>query len=139
MTWNHVYRAIFNIHTQCCAWCFLCTNSAVQGMGAFIPTILREFGWTSTRAQLYAVPPYLVACFVTIGLVILSDRTHRRGIFMLMALPFSITGYGILRFATATSAKYAAVYLNAIGVFAASSGFLSWGINSEAIARSFPY
>lgn len=99
-------------------------------MGAFIPTILREFGWTSTRAQLYSVPPYLVACCITIALGYYSDRTGRRGIFMLVVLPCSIIGYGLLRFSDSVSAKYAAVYLNAIGVFGASSGFLSWGINS---------
>jgi hypothetical protein len=50
---------------------------------------------------------------------------------MLGGLLFSITGFGILRFSDDVHAKYGAVYLNAIGVFAASSGFLSWGINSR--------
>jgi MFS family permease len=130
VTWTHVQRAIFNIHTNVCAWCFFCTNSAVQGMGAFIPTILREFGWTSTKAQLYSVPPYLVACCVTIALGYLSDRINKRGIFMAGILPCSITGFSILRFSSNISAKYAAVFLNAIACFGASSGFLSWGINN---------
>jgi MFS family permease len=99
-------------------------------MGAFVPTILKEFGWTSTKAQLYSVPPYLVACVLTIALGYASDRINRRGVFMLGALLFSITGFGILRFSDDVHAKYGAVFLNAIGVFAASSGFLSWGINS---------
>ncbi|RSL68780.1 hypothetical protein CEP53_002489 [Fusarium sp. AF-6] len=130
VTWKHVRRAIFNIHTNVCAWCFFCTNSAVQGFGAFIPTILREFGWTSTEAQLKSVPPYLVACCVTIALGYLSDRTNKRGIFMAGILPCSIIGFSILRFSTNTDAKYAAVFLNAIACFGASSGFLSWGINN---------
>ncbi|EEU41766.1 uncharacterized protein NECHADRAFT_87817 [Fusarium vanettenii 77-13-4] len=130
VTWKHVRRAIFNIHTNVCAWCFFCTNSAVQGFGAFIPTILREFGWTSTEAQLKSVPPYLVACVVTIALGYLSDRTNKRGIFMAGILPCSIIGFSILRFSTNTDAKYAAVFLNAIACFGASSGFLSWGINN---------
>ncbi len=118
------------MHTQVCAWSFFCTNSAVQGMGAFVPTILSEFGWTNIKAQLYSVPPYVLACFLTIGLGYCSDRVNRRGIFMLFALCFSITGFAILRFDENVHAKYAAVFLNAIGVFAASSGFLSWGVNS---------
>ncbi|KAI1380422.1 MFS general substrate transporter [Hypoxylon crocopeplum] len=130
VTWKHVRRAILNVHTNVCAWCFFCTNSAVQGMGAFIPTILREFGWTSTEAQLKSVPPYLVACVITIMLGYLSDRTNKRGIFMVGVLPLSITGFAILRFSTNVTAKYAAVFLNAIAVFGASSGFLSWGINN---------
>ncbi|OIW31500.1 MFS general substrate transporter [Coniochaeta ligniaria NRRL 30616] len=132
VTWHHVRQAIFNVHTQVCAWCFFCTNSCVQGMGAFIPTILKEFGWTSTRAQLMSVPPYLVACILTIALGYASDRTNRRGVFMLGALLFSMTGFAILRFSDDIHAKYGAIYLNAIGVFAASSGFLSWGINNTA-------
>ncbi|PNP56877.1 hypothetical protein FNYG_15311 [Fusarium nygamai] len=130
VTWTHVRRAIFNIHTNVCAWCFFCTNSAVQGFGAFIPTILREFGWTSTEAQLKSVPPYLVACCVTITLGYLSDRFNKRGIFMAGILPCSIVGYSILRFSDNVNAKYGAVFLNAIACFGASSGFLSWGINN---------
>lgn len=45
-------------------------------------------------------------------------------------LPCSIVGFSMLRFAESTSAKYAAVFLNAIACFGASSGFLSWGINN---------
>ncbi|KAH8689334.1 major facilitator superfamily domain-containing protein [Talaromyces proteolyticus] len=130
VTWRHVRQGIFNIHTNVCAWCFFCTNSAVQGMGAFIPTILKQFGWTSTEAQLYSVPPYVVACAFTIALGYVSDKTNRRGIFMLGALVFSITGYGILRFSEEIHAKYTAVFLAAMGIFAASSGFISWGINN---------
>ena len=143
MTWHHVRQAIFNIHTNVCAWCFFCTNSAVQGMGAFVPTILKEFGWTSTKAQLYSVPPYVVACCVTVALGHASDRVNKRGIFMLGSVVFSITGYFMLRFSEDVHTKYAAVFLSAIGVFAASSGFLSWGINSKlslslSLPRSLP-
>ncbi|OAQ66101.2 major facilitator superfamily protein [Pochonia chlamydosporia 170] len=105
-------------------------NTENKGFGAFIPTILREFGWTSTEAQLKSVPPYLVACAVTITLGYLSDRTNKRGIFIVGILPCSIIGFSILRFSTNMGAKYAAVFLNAIACFAASSGMLSWGINN---------
>ena len=56
---------------------------------------------------------------------------------MLSAIVLSITGYGMLRFSDEVNAKYAAVYLSAIGVFAASSGFLSWGINSKNLNSCF--
>src|SRR5687767_3983706 len=89
VTWQHVRRAVFNLHTNVCAWAFFCTNSAVQGFGAFVPQILREFGWTSTEAQLKSVPPYLVACILTVALGYLSDRTNKRGVFMAGILPCS--------------------------------------------------
>ncbi|EXJ77314.1 hypothetical protein A1O3_09540 [Capronia epimyces CBS 606.96] len=130
ITWRHVRLAIFNVHTNVCALCFFCTNSAVQGMGAFIPTILKEFGWTSTEAQLKSVPPYLVACVLTIVLGYCSDRAKQRGVFIAGILPTSITGFAILRFSSNPDAKYAAVFLNAIGCFAGSAGMLSWGINN---------
>lgn len=122
---------MFNIHTQVCALTFFCTNAAVQSFGAFVPSILRDFGWTSTEAQLKSVPPYLVACVCTIALGWASDRSGKRGPFIAGAMPTAITGFAILRWSTDPSAKYAAVFLNAIGCFAASAGMLSWGINSE--------
>ena len=50
---------------------------------------------------------------------------------MVGVLPCSIIGFSLLRFSTNTDAKYAAVFLNAIACFGASSGFLSWGINNS--------
>lgn len=111
---------------------FFCTNAAVQSFGAFVPSILKDFGWTSTEAQLKSVPPYLVACVCTIALGWASDRSGKRGPFIAGAMPTAITGFAILRWSTDPSAKYAAVFLNAIGCFAASAGMLSWGINSKS-------
>lgn len=92
--------------------------------------ILREFGWTSTEAQLRSVPPYIVACGVTIAMGYLSDRTKKRGLFIVGSLPCSVIGFSILRFSTNMNAKYAAIFLNAIACFGASSGLLSWGMNN---------
>jgi MFS family permease len=131
VTWHHVRSAIFNVHTQVCAWTFFCSNAAVQSFGAFVPSILKAFGWTSTEAQLKSVPPYLVACVCTIALGWASDRVGQRGIFIAGVLPTSIIGFAMLRWTDSAEAKYAAVFLNAIGCFAASAGMLSWGINSE--------
>ena len=93
--------------------------------------MLERLYFGATKAQLYSIPPYLVACILTIALGYASDRINRRGVFMLGALLLSVTGFGILRFSDDVHAKYGAVFLNATGVFAASSGFLSWGINSR--------
>lgn len=119
-----------SVHTKVCAWAFFCTNSAVQGFGTFVPKIILEFDWTFTEAQLKSVAPCLVACVVTNTLGYLSDHTNKRGIFMAGVLPLPIIGFSILRFADSVNAKYAAVFLNAVGCFAASSGFLSWEINN---------
>lgn len=137
VSWNHVRSAIFNVHTQVCAWTFFCSNAAVQSFGAFVPSILRAFGWTSTEAQLKSVPPYLVACVCTVALGWASDRVGQRGIFIAGVLPTAIVGFAMLRWTDSASAKYAAVFLNAIGCFAASAGMLSWGINSKSSSRDF--
>ncbi|KIW52014.1 hypothetical protein PV05_10676 [Exophiala xenobiotica] len=130
VSWDHVKSAIFNVHTQVCAWTFFCSNAAVQGFGAFVPSILEAFGWTSTEAQLKSVPPYLVACVCTVALGWASDRVGQRGIFIAGVLPTAIIGFAMLRWTESADAKYAAVFLNAISCFAASAGMLSWGINN---------
>lgn len=78
------------------------------------------------------MPPYLVACVCTVALGWASDRVGQRGIFIAGVLPTAIVGFAMLRWTDSASAKYAAVFLNAIGCFAASAGMLSWGINSES-------
>ena len=66
-------------------------------ISVFMPTILKDNGWTATKAQLYSVPPYVCACIVAIAIAFVSDKTKMRGIYLACFTLLGITGFSILR------------------------------------------
>lgn len=129
---HHVTRSFFNINNYICALGFFLINITVQGISLFMPTILKDLGWTATKAQLYTVPPYVCACAVAIGVAFVSDKTNRRGIYLAGFTLLAITGFSILRWATDHNVRYAGVFLITLGAFPGGPGFLSWGMNNAS-------
>lgn len=129
---RHVKRAVTNIMNYICAGGFFMINITVQGMSVFMPTVLADLGWTATKAQLYSVPPYVLASAVAIAIAFISDKTKKRGIYLALFTFLGITGFSVLRWASSSNLKYMGIYFVAIGAFPGGPGFLSWGLNNAA-------
>ncbi|KZL73165.1 major facilitator superfamily protein [Colletotrichum tofieldiae] len=127
-----VKRAVMCIHNYTCAIGFFLINITVQGLSVFMPTILADLGWTATEAQLYSVPPYVVAALTAITIAWFSDKTHQRGIFLAAFSLVAAIGFAILRFETRANIRYMAVYFVTAGAFPGGPGFLSWAMNNSA-------
>lgn len=132
VTLAHVRRAVLCIHNYTCAIGFFLINITVQGLSVFLPTILRDLGWTDTKAQLYSVPPYVCACVLAVGVAYVSDKTNRRGLYLAIFALLGITGFAILRWETTPNIRYMAVFFVTIGAFPGGPGFLAWAINSKS-------
>ena len=50
-----IKRAFSSVNNIICAMGFFFVNITVQSFSLFLPSILRDLGWTATRAQLYSV------------------------------------------------------------------------------------
>ncbi|KAI9651352.1 hypothetical protein NHQ30_001393 [Ciborinia camelliae] len=94
-----------------------CMSSAVYSLSLFLPTIIKDMGYTSNAAQLMTVPTYVVACFFTIGASFIADKVKQRGIFLLGFLALSISGFALLISSDKTPIQYTGAFLAAIGVF----------------------
>ncbi|PIA98720.1 putative transporter [Cercospora beticola] len=129
---HHIKRALLNINNYICAAGFFCINITVQGLSVFMPTILRDLGWTATRAQLYSVPVYVSASAIAILIAFISDKTRQRGLYLAAFTTLGITGFALLRADMSANVRYGAVYLCALGAFPGGPGFLSWGLNNAA-------
>jgi MFS family permease len=129
---HHVKKAIFSVHGTLCAFMFFFLNVALQSFSVFLPTILRDLGYTALQAQLRSVAPYVAACALAIGIAWLSDRAKMRGPFVLGCSVISAIGYIILVVSDNASAKYAAIFIAAMGMFAAGPATVSWGLNNAA-------
>ncbi|KAF2401068.1 MFS general substrate transporter [Trichodelitschia bisporula] len=130
VTARHVKVAVFNIHNTICALGFLFVNVSVQSISLFMPTILADLGYRPIPAQLHSVPPYVVACLISIAVAWVSDRTRRRGVYLGAFACLSVMGFAILRSPVHSNIKYMAVFFVAAGAFPGGPGFLSWGLNN---------
>jgi len=128
VTWKDVRQAVFCIHNYTCALGFFLINITVQGLSVFMPTILKDLGWTDTKAQLYSVPPYVAACLVAIAVAYGSDKSHQRGIWLASFSCLAVVGFAILRWVETPNIRYMALYFVTVGAFPGGPGFLSWGM-----------
>jgi len=135
VTWTHIKHAVLSIHNYTCALGFFLINITVQGLSVFMPTILRDLGWTETRAQLLSVPPYVAACLVAIAVAYGSDKTQQRGIWLASFSCLALVGFAILRWVSTPELRYMALYFVTVGAFPGGPGFLAWGINVSAPPR----
>ena len=96
----------------------------------FLPTIVRDMGYTSTKAQLLTVPVYAVACLVTILIGYIADRTNQRGMCNMAIAPIGIIGFSLLISTNSVNVRYAATFLAAIGIYPCISNTITWVSNN---------
>lgn len=87
----------------------------IYSFSLFLPTIIKNMGYTANQAQLMSVPPYVVACFFTIVASYLADKFRTRGIFMLGFQLVAITGFAMLAGSAKSHIQYGGTVLAAIG------------------------
>ena len=102
----------------------------VYSFSLFLPTIIRNMGYSSTQAQLMSVPPYAVGCIVTIGAGYLGDRFRRRGIFMLLFSATALFGWVMLISTTIPGVQYTGTFLACAGIFACVPLGVAWNGNN---------
>ncbi|GAB1526069.1 hypothetical protein RhiTH_009235 [Rhizoctonia solani] len=63
-------------------YAYTCTTPTYS-LALFLPTIISNMGYTAERSQLLSVPPYVLACILTVTAGIAADRMRTRGRFMI--------------------------------------------------------
>lgn len=96
----------------------------------FLPTIIRELGFTSTRANLLSVPPYACAAVLTVAIGFLADGTRQRGLCNMGTSLIGITGFAMLIASHDPHVKYAGVFLGALGIYPCVPNTISWTSNN---------
>jgi sugar phosphate permease len=114
-----IKRGVFSVTTVVCTWICIVDNLSVQGLGIFLPSILKlNYPDASTiHIQLLVVPVYVVAGVVSIMCTIGCVRYRTHWPFCLFGGILTIIGYSIWisTDASFTKARYAACFLNLSG------------------------
>ena len=92
-------------------------DGALYAFSLFVPSIINELGYTSTRANLLSVPPYALAAILTIAAGWYADRTQRRGLVNIVVSVSGIVGFSMLLGSNTAGVKYAGTFLGAAGIY----------------------
>lgn len=103
---------------------------ALYAFSLFLPSIIKSLGYANTKAQLLTVPPYAVACALTILIGWAADRSGRRGVFNIFNSLFGIVGFIILLAVTNPKVKYFATFLAAMGIYPLVANSITWVSNN---------
>lgn len=87
---------------------------------------MNELGYKAVDAQLFTVPPYTLACVVTLTSAYLSDRLNLRSPFIIINALLGIVGFIILLCSKSSVLGYIAMFLACSGVFAADAVYITW-------------
>ena len=108
-----------------------CANNGYGG-AFFTPTILKQLGWTSIKAQVYSIPIYVVAAVVAVATAFLSDRLRHRYTFCIIGVCVTSAGYIILlaQKSLPVVVRYIALYLITAGGYITQPLTLIWLISN---------
>ncbi|THC97035.1 hypothetical protein EYZ11_003478 [Aspergillus tanneri] len=101
----------------------------LYGISFFLPTIIKDLGYTSSTAQLLTVPIYVTAAIVAVAAAWVSDRRRQRSPFILFFMFLIAMGFVIVLAASGKGIPgvvYFGVFLIAIGIYPAFPGNVTW-------------
>ncbi|KAF2233501.1 MFS general substrate transporter [Viridothelium virens] len=107
------------------------TNVSFSSLPLYLPTILKDMGYTSINAQGLSAPPYFAAFLFALVTTYVADKTQQRGLMLMAISAIGGTGYVILAAATTVGVRYFAVFLAAAGVFSTVPNILAWTLNNQ--------
>jgi predicted MFS family arabinose efflux permease len=129
-TWAGVREALRDPKVYLYGLCFHTLSLPVYTLSLFLPTIIKDLGYTTAQAQLLTVPPYVFAFIITMASAVLAERTKRRAPFIIGSSALAIVGYVILITSHQPGLSYAGTILAAGGIYSAIAVVLSWPANN---------
>lgn len=103
-----------------------CNSTLLAATGAFLPTIVHEFGFSNVRAQLFTIIPYAFAFVSMIVVGYLSDRLKTKSTFILGGLSSCLIGLIVLISTTDRAAGMVGATLLVAGAYPASVLQIAW-------------
>ncbi|KAF2665967.1 MFS general substrate transporter [Microthyrium microscopicum] len=96
----------------------------------FLPTIVKDLGYTNNKAQLMTVPPYVFACACCICNGFVADKIRQRGLLIAGFLALALTGAIILAASPNAHVKYFGTFFLAGGIYTCVPAICAWNGNN---------
>jgi len=129
-TWDGVIQALKDPKVWLYGLGFHTMSLPIYTLSLFLPTIIRDLGYTAAQAQLLSTPPYVAAFVLTMAAAIYAERTKLRAPFIIASSALAIVGYIILITSHRPGAAYTGTIIAASGLYSATAIVLSWPANN---------
>ncbi|KAA8644402.1 hypothetical protein EYZ11_002777 [Aspergillus tanneri] len=129
--WKDLGRTLLDLKAWITALMYFSCNVSFSSLPVFLPTILKDMGFTSINAQGLTAPPYFVSFLFTIATTWLADRLQQRGLTITVMSVVGAVGYVLLATCTSVGVRYLGVFLAAAGVFPCIGNILPWVLNNQ--------
>ncbi|KAG6335126.1 hypothetical protein ID866_3966 [Astraeus odoratus] len=124
---RHILAAITDWRIFACGTIYFGMNCALASISAFLPTIIKTFGYTDALAQLLTVPPYVVGAIVLCSTAYATDRLQSRGLAIAGACAASTLGYLLVcTVPNNMHVRFFAVFLITSGTYTAIGVIIAW-------------
>ncbi|KAJ7342937.1 major facilitator superfamily domain-containing protein [Mycena albidolilacea] len=113
--WKAVKRALLDWKTYVVSVIYSCMNLCLGSVTGFLPTIVKGLGYSDANAQLFTVPPYVVALVFMLLMSTYSDAHQTRGIPVAIVFGIAIVGWSILLAVPAVAPTYSDLHARYFG------------------------
>ncbi|KAF9237155.1 MFS general substrate transporter [Melanogaster broomeanus] len=131
---HHVARQVRAAFTDWQVWALSVVQISAMvplyGITYFLPTIINNFGYSTSISQLLTIPPYAMATVVLFTFAYYSDKLRLRSPFVFAGQIIALIGFVINISDASTGAKYFGTHLCVIGSFAAPPATITWLANN---------
>lgn len=122
-----LWRILLDWRIHLFTMCFFCCDVTAASLAGFAPTILKELGWTESRAQLMTMPIWGSALVVSQAANTIASRIDLRSPFVLGGICFELAGWVVMRvYVPEAGIRYFALYLLSIGTFLQMPLLMAW-------------
>lgn len=108
-------------------------NVSFSSLPVFLPTILKDMGFTAINAQGLTAPPFFLSFLVTISTTWVADKIQQRGLVIATLSLIGAIGYVIIAACSTVGVRYFGVFLAASGVFPAIGNILPWVLSESLV------
>ncbi|KAI9490723.1 major facilitator superfamily domain-containing protein, partial [Zychaea mexicana] len=95
-SWKQFFAAFLDLKVWLISIVSLCSCCPMYSLSLFMPTIVRDLGYTNLTAQAMSAIPYIFACIATLTFAISSDRRAERGFHLAAVGLVGMVGYILL-------------------------------------------
>lgn len=114
---------------------FFSCNVAFSSMPVFLPTVIREMGYSPTTSQALSAPPYLLSFLTVLLTAHASDTSKTRSPFIIFHALLACSGYILIFLAGAVGfpgwIRYLGVYPATMGFFSCVTLVITWTLDNQ--------
>ncbi|OQE25398.1 hypothetical protein PENSTE_c006G01172 [Penicillium steckii] len=129
--WKELAMTLLDAKAWFTAFMYFSCNVSFSSLPVFLPTILKEMGFTAVNAQGLTAPPFFASFLATIGTTWVADRIQQRGLMIAFLSMIGGVGYILCVACSSVGVRYLGVFLAACGIFPSIANILPWVLNNQ--------